>query len=281
MSSDGASADRWQEVPTENPLPDGGYLKVPVRPREVRELNAARERSRETWQQFAQVCAGEWSEFGQLPGTRLRLVGAGIARRELRTAEQQTLARLHDLVPTAISAAGRTFTWKQVTGSSWGDIAETVGNLHQDRGAGDVPVREAPDRDNREVTVRSRTPNRFERYDLNLAALRDETGMPVLYTTGRHYDHIAGACITFPDRRWLRFPVRGSRQANAIMTATDQAGNKVVRYRFTGRLRHFLPHAMEITVHPEQPLTDEFVAAMAISAGWLNSYFFHSSGGGG
>jgi hypothetical protein len=45
------------------------------------------------------------------------------------------------------------------------------------------------------------------------------------------------------------------------MTAVDQAGNKIARYR-----------ARQITVHPDQSLTDELVLAI-ISAPWLASYF--------
>jgi hypothetical protein len=63
------------------------------------------------------------------------------------------------------------------------------------------------------------------------------------------------------------------------MTAVDQAGTKVARYRFaptrTGaRMR------VEITVHPDQRLTDELTLAIAESAPWLRSYFRESGGGG-
>lgn len=77
----------------------------------------------------------------------------------------------------------------------------------------------------------------------------------------------------FPDQRWLRFPVRGTKLADAIMTAVDQAGNRVARYR--------LNHGIEITVHPDQPLTDELVLALVVSAPWLRSYFRQSKGEGG
>ena len=116
--------------------------------------------------------------------------------------------------------------------------------------------------------------------------LLDETGMPILYASGRNYNHSAGVCITFPDQRWLRFPVRGTRQANAIMTAVNQAGNKVARYRMIGtipRISSLVPglwKAIEITVHPGQQLTDELVLALVISAPWLASYFDQPGGGG-
>jgi hypothetical protein len=63
------------------------------------------------------------------------------------------------------------------------------------------------------------------------------------------------------------------------MTAVDQAGNKVARYRIIagGRgLRETLDswsRSVEITVKPGRELTDELVLAIAASAYWLSSYF--------
>ena len=54
------------------------------------------------------------------------------------------------------------------------------------------------------------------------------------------------------------------------MTAVDQAGNKVARYRLT-RYR-FGPYEAEITVHPDQRLTGELTLAIAASAPWLSRY---------
>lgn len=109
--------------------------------------------------------------------------------------------------------------------------------------------------------------------------------MPILYTSGQHLAETAGACITFPDQRWLRFPVRGAGfgdqgRKNAIMTAVDQAGNKIARYRIIGKGRSPLG-TVEITIHPGQPLTDELALAIAISPPWLSSYFSSEGGGGG
>lgn len=46
------------------------------------------------------------------------------------------------------------------------------------------------------------------------------------------------------------------------MTAVDQAGNEVARYRLNGR-------TVQITVHQE--LTDALALAIALSAPWLHS----------
>jgi hypothetical protein len=83
-----------------------------------------------------------------------------------------------------------------------------------------------------------------------LRELVDETGTPILYTSGRHVDEQAGACITFGEQRWLRFPVRGTQRTNAIMTAVDQAGTKIARYRLIGGQRRW--NRVEITVHTGQ-----------------------------
>ena len=70
--------------------------------------------------------------------------------------------------------------------------------------------------------------------------------------------------------------------ANAIMTAVDQAGDEVARYRIIGSKlgRAILRNAIEITISPGQELTDELVLAIAISAPWLSSYFIRAGEGG-
>jgi hypothetical protein len=63
------------------------------------------------------------------------------------------------------------------------------------------------------------------------------------------------------------------------MTAVDQGGNKVARYRIIARgrgLRETLlswSRPVEITINPRWELTDELVLAIAVSADWLSSYF--------
>jgi hypothetical protein len=70
------------------------------------------------------------------------------------------------------------------------------------------------------------------------------------------------------------------------MTAVDQAGNRVARYRLTGKSgRQKKPlswseGSVEIIVHPSQKLTDELALALALSADWLRTYFARPQGGG-
>jgi hypothetical protein len=110
-------------------------------------------------------------------------------------------------------------------------------------------------------------------------ALVDEAGIPILYISGENYDWRAGFCISFPDGRWLRFPVRGTRRANAIMTAVDQAGNTVARYRINDKgfnlmsKTPFKQNAVEVIINPDRKLTDELVLAIAISGREISTYF--------
>jgi DivIVA domain-containing protein len=210
-----------------------------------------------------QECADAWRDFDRQPGTRLSWVRTGPLRRELRTADQQTMASSRDGLSTTLTAGGRTFTMKRVSRSSWPDIATTIGPAHSIEA----------------VHMRKRqADNQTGKRPSSLKQLLDETGIPILYRGGRHFSHAAGGYIKFPGQRWLRFPVRGTGRSNAIMTAVDQAGNKVARYRLI-RYR-FRPYETEITVHPDQRLIEELALAIAVSAPWLYSYFSQEYSGG-
>jgi hypothetical protein len=53
----------------------------------------------------------------------------------------------------------------------------------------------------------------------------------------------------------------------------DQEGRQVARYMIAGR------RAIDITVHPDQRLTDELILTLALTARWVSSYFDSSGGG--
>jgi DivIVA domain-containing protein len=238
-------ADPWRNLPLGNYFTRRGPAELAnatTRP----SLLEHRKQARQDQQYLAQECEDGWRDFGQQPGARLRWVRAGVMCRELRTAEQQTIASLRTALPATVSAGGRTFAWKRFT------------------------------RPSRPGTASSPKPSRIVRVAARMATreLLDEAGMPVLHASGRNYDHSADARITFADQRSLRFPVRGTNLTNAVMTAVDQAGNRIARYRNHDR-------RVEIIVHPRQHLTDEFALALVISAPWLSSYFSVPSQGGG
>jgi hypothetical protein len=205
----------------------------------------------------AQLTRGDWAsfeaawrDFGQLAGTRLWWGKAGRGLDGLKTAELQTLASVRG---STLSTGGRSFAYER---------------------------RSVQDRTEPDPETWGRRRGAVRRW----YRLVDETGTPILYKSHRgNFDMRAPACIKFADQRWLRFLVRGSGRANAIMTAVDQAGNTVARYRFIDNAGHqssvWSSRMEEIIVHPGRKLTDELALALAASAGWLDSYFARPGGG--
>jgi hypothetical protein len=245
------------------------------------------QRTSETYA-FELQCDSAWRDFGQLPGTHLWFGKAGRHTEELRTAEQETLvsARRETLQERLVSGrsetfstGGRSFTLTTVSGNSElpgvAELSARAARAHRgqfaDRGQGERLAKRYEERFREQFEGTSRP------------LLVDETGTPILYTAGSNFNWRACACILFPDQRWLRFLVRGSVLANAIMTAVDQAGNRVARYRIIpGRQETWLSssNSVEIIVHPGWKVTDELALALAISTEWLRSYFEIPSQGG-
>jgi hypothetical protein len=246
----GATTDPWRDVGDVTQLVLGrvsglaGRYSPPHKPT-----------PRKAWRWFAGQCENAWRDFGQQPGVQLRWeqVQLGAERWELRTTAQQTLASLDfwgpvrtmlwwSDQPKTVSAGGRRFTFQEM-----------------DRARSSSPViAEIADRDARDGVGHFAEPIHSRRLP-SVTGLVDEGGTPILYTSGTNFSWRACFCVTFPDGRWLRFLVRGTKEANAIMTAVDQAGNKVARYRI-------IDSGLEITVNPGQKLTDELALAIAIPA---------------
>jgi hypothetical protein len=80
---------------------------------------------------YAEECWKAWDEFDQQPGTYLRLEWVGIARRELRSAEQQTIATMSstwwDILGTR-GISGIDGRFSTVTGASFLREPATPGN---------------------------------------------------------------------------------------------------------------------------------------------------------
>jgi DivIVA domain-containing protein len=232
---------------------------------------------------FHDECWNAWRDFGHQPGTHLWSERAGW-RRELRTAEQQTIASLQGFTwqnrgygqGQAVSVGGRSFTFKtgKAVRSSPPGIAEIAARSTRDT-AGHFAAKRAGSW-KQETEASSQKPGHHYQTAVP-RTLVDETGTPILYASGENHEHRACACITVPNQRWLRFLVRGTRRGNAIMTAVDQTGSRVARYRISQSPKR----AVEIIVLPNKDLADELVLAIAISATWLRRYFKVDSGGGG
>ena len=160
--------------------------------------------------------------------------------------------------PYAISVGGRRFTlWLGPPRSSSPLVAEIFARIARDY----VGHFAKPER-------RPKKPRVEE-----VRKVADGEGTTILYASGENYWRRACACVSFPDGRSLRFPVRGTDSTNAIMTAVDQAGNKVARYRLAATGRRSLweklfstQYVMEIIVNPSRELTDELVLTIVVSA---------------
>src|SRR5262249_13780849 len=132
---------------------------------------------------LAQECADAWRDFDQEPGTHLRWVRAGAARRELRTAEQKTIASIRYGRPGTVSTGGRTFTWKRVTGSERPDIDEIIRRSWG--GYGNAPHlldTDTPRSRKRQAEASSQRPSRAV-HVAELRELLDEGGCPGLRRT--------------------------------------------------------------------------------------------------
>lgn len=218
--------------------------------------------------------ADDWAAFDAQPGFRLRYGRAGSADDELRTADGVQIAtcRTH-WRSTTVRVGWRTFTVARVHRVAWPALVPAFG-------AGQ-PAQ----------PVHLRRSDGYQRADPERQAagmprgarlLADEAGQPVLLTAGAHIDRTAGACVMLPGGRWLRFPVRATNPGNAIMTAVDQAGNMVARYR-VDRGKRWRPAAwhVDITIHPREQLGEELTLVLTVSADWLRAFFKASRDGGG
>ena len=227
------------------PEPDAYRLPIQDRPTAGCTYLRTRPSRRALREQYAEECWKAWGEFGQQPGTYLQLEWVKIARCELRLVDLQAIASM-------------TYRWSGILGFT--DIPEM----------------------GRRVSLREESFVLKSTGYWQSRKLVDETGAPILHTSGRNFARTARASVSFPDGRSLRFPVRGTHRANAIMTAVDQAGNSVARYRVTRLGRSSgLRNNVEVALYPGWELTDKLVLAITISAPWLSSYFSVQTGGGG
>ena len=265
-----ADADPWRNLPAwrysmASPDASAGELASPAMrgaamPR-VGRIQAAKD--------YAQECAEARRDFGAQPGTQLGLVKTSVGRRELRTVDQDTLASVRTIPARTFVRDGRIYRLSRVRAAQWPAVAAEIGDERIGSPA-HLPRTEPAARTGAEPARRN---GPAARKAFSLKSLADRAGPPVLYTGGTHIDSTAHGYVQFPGRRWLRFPVRGTRRSNAVMTAVDQEGRQVARYMIADR------RAIDITVHPDQRLTDELILTLALSARWVSSYFDSSGAG--
>jgi DivIVA domain-containing protein len=224
---------------------------------------------------FSEECDRAWRDFDQQPGTYLRWA---TARRELRTMhEEQTIASVGGYRRFVTVRSGhKRFTVRKINParSSSPGLAEIVAHSIRDIdghfNAHGWYSQWAQAARRRKLSPAQLWGDYQFRQGLCWKALADRAGTPILYTSSRKgYTGGTNARISFPDQRWLRFLTRGTGTSKAVMTAVDEGGNSVVRYRYKLIPLTLRQNSVEITVHPDWELTEERVLAIAISALWL------------
>jgi DivIVA domain-containing protein len=140
------------------PEPDDYGLPIEDRPTGGRTYLRTRPSRRARRERYAEECWKAWDEFDQQPGTYLRLEWVKIARCELRSADLQTIASM-------------TYRWSDILGVT--DIPEMGDRVSISKGSF--------------ILVRTRAKQSRK--------LVDETGTPVLYTSGRNFERIARASV--------------------------------------------------------------------------------------
>jgi hypothetical protein len=258
-----ARADPWQDLRAWHfpvAIPDDGAPPAAPGMRWAALLAAwTRKRWREQ-RDYARACADAWRDFGLPPGARLSLVNPGARRSELRAAGQYPLVLLGK---GTFDRNGRTYRLSKVKAAQWPAVAAEIGDKPPDSPAHLARTEPA----SRTGTEAARRKDPAARKPSGLMSLADQTGLPVLYTGSGLSGRTVGGYVQFPGRRWLRFPFRGTSRSNAIVTAVNQAGQQVARYRIADR------RTIEITVHPDQRLTDELILTLALTAPWANELF--------
>jgi DivIVA domain-containing protein len=208
---------------------------------------------------FSRDCENAWRDFARLPGVTLR---HGKRLRFLATRYE-----LH-------TAGGKTIAWREADGSV--HVGERRFTHRISSRASWLPgVTEIAARSARDFAGHFSGQKMIgAAHDPVLSELVDEAGESALHISGENRGCRACACITFADQRRFRFLIRGTWQ-NAIMTAVDEAGRKIARYRHESDdiFRYSKWDGMAVTVHPGQELTDALVLAIMISGQWLDSYF--------
>jgi DivIVA domain-containing protein len=203
---------------------------------------------REQFKSRSEECREAYSRFSELSGTRIRMERSRLDRRLLVGDAGQLLA--------AMGMSSQTVVVGEHT------YVQRRGGIDVDAG----------------LIIHDAVSARFAQKPLNPRPKRHEwvdkqSGEVVLWQAGNNLYHHAAALIVFPNGDWWRFPVRGTYEKNAIMTALNSSGSSVARYRLRYPSRRWYRRTIDIVVHPGLRLNDEQVLAFALSAPWLRDYF--------
>ena len=205
---DETSADPWRDASDVTQLILGGVSGLAQQYR-----SSEKPPRRKAWKWFAGQCENTWRDFGQQPG--IQLLEQWDVHWEPRTWQQSLVSLVSDPAEEGwwnetIRADGRRFKFQKMNRAR--SSSPVVAG---------IAARAARDADGHFAKPSQR------RKPPRVAGLMDEAGSPVLYISGDNFSRRACFCVTFPDGRWLRFLVRGTKAENAIMTAVDQAGTRL------------------------------------------------------
>jgi len=182
----------------------------------------------------------EWRRFPDLPGTHLLWTATGLDRRELQTPSG-------DVIAIITQRLGR-------SGPYGVSRVETQNGRHEVRRLG---------------TRRDREPG---------CELVDTSGRVLLRLTGRNVLWRAQAKILSWPQGILRFPVRGSRRSNGVMTAAIWgSGWRIAKFRPQTRppgvAAILMPPPIDVVVHPTIALSPQVVAMAAMTAPFVRTFF--------
>jgi hypothetical protein len=104
----------------------------------------------------------------------------------------------------------------------------------------------------------------------------DTFGRPLFSTYGKHFNSVEGGVIRLPDGQTVWFPMRYTRRKDAVMTAVDATGYRILRFRISRWMRPYnrwVPSTIDVLVNPAETLTDSLLGAVAVASPWVSTFF--------
>jgi hypothetical protein len=101
-----------------------------------------------------------------------------------------------------------------------------------------------------------------------------------MISDSRHWNFKTAGVIQVPSRGHFRFPITGSHRGDAVMSAVDESGTSVIKYRNITKPHRTRPDGIEVVVAPEADMElDSLFLLISSSSWWLRSFFATGSGG--
>lgn len=118
------------------------------------------------------------------------------------------------------------------------------------------------------------------------ALVNTATGAAAIEKRGHHVDRKAAGTLMLPGQGTFRFPVEGAQREYAVMSAIDESGSVVAKYRFRDPVPTMTPwgssklEGAEVVIAPDlHTSTESILLLVALSTEWLWSFFVRTGGG--